>query len=70
MSVLNVYLYTISAQQLGIYSQRDWTNFIDKTKYNQLVDDSALEFEKAQAVNLEILAKQAQLQPHFSQLKN
>ena len=39
-------------------------------KFNQLVDDSAENFEVAQAVNFADLAKQAQLQAQFSQLKS
>ena len=40
-----------SAQQLGIYSQHDWTKSIDKMNFNQLVDDAAEKFEVAQALN-------------------
>ena len=29
-----------AAQQLGIYSRRDWSDSIDKMKFNQLVDDA------------------------------
>ena len=38
-------------------------------KFYQLVDDTAEKFEVARAVNLADLAKQAQLQAHFSQLR-
>ena len=58
-----------TAQQLGIYSQHDWTKSIDKMKFNQLVDDAAEKFEVAQAVNFADFAKQAQLQAQFSQLR-
>ena len=57
------------ALQLGIYSQHDWTKSIDKMKFNQLVDDVAEKFEVARAVNFADLAKQAQLQAQFSQLR-
>ena len=30
-----------TAQQLGIFSKREWTNSIDKMKYNQIADDAA-----------------------------
>ena len=46
-----------TAQQLGIYSQHDWTNSIDKMKFNQLVDDALEKFQAAQAVNFADLAK-------------
>ena len=49
-----------AAQQLGIYSQRDWTDSIDRMKFNQLVDDAAEWFETAQAVYVADLAKPAQ----------
>ena len=55
-----------TAQQLGIYSQHDWTKSIVKMKLNQLVDDAAEKFE----VNFADFAKQAQLQAQFSQLQN
>ena len=55
------------AQQLGIYSQHDWTKSIEKTKFNQLVDDAAIKFVVARAINFADLAKQAQLQAQFSQ---
>ena len=54
-----------TAQQLGVYSQHDWTKSIDKMKVNQLVDDAAEKFDVARAVNFTDLAKQAQ----FSQLR-
>ena len=57
------------AQQLGIYSQHDWTKSIDKMKFNQLVNDAAEKFEVARAVNSADLAKQAHLQAQFSQLR-
>ena len=38
-------------------------------KFNQLVDDAAEKFDVARAVNFADLAKQAQLQPQFSQLR-
>ena len=38
-------------------------------KFNQLVDDAAEKFEVARAVNFADLAKQAQLQAQFSQLR-
>ena len=38
-------------------------------KFNQLVDEAAENFEVARAVNFEDLAKQAQLQAQFSQLR-
>ena len=44
------------AQHLGIYSQRDWTDSIDKLKFNKILDD-AEKFEVAQAVNFTDLAK-------------
>ena len=59
-----------TAQQLGIYSRRNWTNSIYMNKFNQLVDDAAKKFEVAQAVNFADLAKQAQLQAKFSQFKS
>ena len=37
-----------TAQQLGIYSQRHWTDSIDKMKINYLVDDAAEEFDVAE----------------------
>ena len=46
-----------TAQQLGLYRQRDWTNAIDKMKFKQLVDDTAEKIEVAQAINF---AEQAQ----------
>ena len=58
-----------TAQQLGIYSQRDWTNLVDKTKFNQSKDDAAKNFEVAQAVIFADIAKQAQLQAQVSQLQ-
>ena len=58
-----------TAQQLGIYSQHDWTESIDKMKFNHLVDNAAEKFEVARAVNVADLAKQAQLQAQFSQLR-
>ena len=58
-----------TAQQLGIYSQHDWSKSIDKMKFNQLDDDAADKFEVAQAVNFADLAKQAHLQSQFSQLQ-
>ena len=58
-----------TAQQLGIYSQHDWTNSVDSKKFNQLVDDAAEKFEVARAVIFADLAKQAQLQAQFSQLR-
>ena len=59
-----------TAQQLGIYSQHDWTKSIDKMKFKQLVDDAAEHFEVARAVNFaDHLAKHAQLQAHFLQLR-
>ena len=39
-------------------------------KFNQLVDDAAEKFEAALTVNFADLAKQAQLQAQFSQLRN
>ena len=36
-----------TAQQLGIYSQHDWTISIDKMQFNQLVDDTAVKLEVA-----------------------
>ena len=48
-----------TAQQLGIYSQHDWTKSIEKLKFNQLVDDKVEKFEVVQAVNFADLAKQA-----------
>ena len=59
-----------TATKLGIYSQRDWNNPIDKMKFNQLVDDAAEKFEVAQDVNFAHLAKQEQLQAQFSQLQS
>ena len=56
--------------QIGVYSQNDWTKSIDKTKFNQLVDDAAQKFEVAQAVNFANLVKLAQLQAQFSQLQS
>ena len=44
-----------TAQQVGIYSQHDWTKSIDKMKFNQLVDDAAEKFEVERAVILQIL---------------
>ena len=38
-------------------------------KFNQLVDDAAENFEVARTVNFADLAKQAQLQAKFSQLR-
>ena len=38
-------------------------------KFNPLVDDAAEKFEVARAVNFADLAKQAQLQEQFSQLR-
>ena len=38
-------------------------------KFNQLVDDAAKKFEVARVVKFEDLAKQAQLQAQFSQLR-
>ena len=38
-------------------------------KFNQLVDDAAEKFEVAHAVTIADLAKQAQLQAQFSQLR-
>ena len=38
-------------------------------KFNQLVDDAVKKFEVARAVNFADLAKQAQLQAQFSQLR-
>ena len=38
-------------------------------KFNQLVDDAAEKFEVARAVNFADLAKKAQLQAEFSQLR-
>ena len=38
-------------------------------EFKQLVDEAAEKFEVAQAVNFADLAKQAQLQAHFSQLR-
>ena len=38
-------------------------------KFNQLVDDAAEKFEVARAVNFAELAKRAQLQEQFSQLR-
>ena len=58
------------AQQLGIYSQRDWTNSIVRVKFNQLVDDAAKKFEVAQAVNFAYHANEAKLQAQFSQLQS
>ena len=58
-----------TAQQLGIYTQHDWTRSIDKMKFNQLVYDAAEKFEVSQAVNFADFAKQAQLQAQFSQLQ-
>ena len=58
-----------TAQQLGIYSQHDWTKSVDKMRFNKLVDDAAEKFEVARAVNFEDLAKQAQLQAQFSRLR-
>ena len=58
-----------TAQQLGIYSQHNWNKSIDKMKINQLVEDAAEKFEVARAVNFADLAKQAQLQAEFSQLR-
>ena len=57
-----------TAQQLGIYSQHDWTKSVDKMRFNQLVDDAAEKLEVARAVNFADLAKQAQLQARFSRL--
>ena len=59
----------LTEQQLGIYSQHEWTKSIDKMKFNQLVDDAAEKFEVARAVNFADPAKPAQLQAHFSQLR-
>ena len=59
-----------TAQQLGVYSQHDWTKSINKRKFNQLVDDAAANTEVAQAVNFADLAKQAQLHAQFSQLRS
>ena len=42
---------------------------LDKTKFNQLVDDTARKFEVAQAVDFADLAKQAQLRAQFSQFQ-
>ena len=39
-------------------------------KFNQLVDDAAEKFEVARAVNFADIAKQAQLQAQFSQLRS
>ena len=39
-------------------------------KFNQLVDDAAEKFERAQAVYFADLAKQAHLQAQFSQLQS
>ena len=39
-------------------------------KFNQLRDGAAEKFDVAQAVNFEDLAKQAQLQAHFSHLQS
>ena len=50
-----------TARQLGIYSQKDWTNPTKKMNLNQLVDDAARKFAVAQAINFADLAKQAQL---------
>ena len=58
-----------TAQQLGIYSQHHRTKSIDKMKFNQLVDGAAEKFEVARAVYFADLAKQAQLQAQFSQLR-
>ena len=56
----------LTAQQLGIYSQHNWTISVDNMKFNLLVDDAAEKIEVARAVNF---AKQAQLQVQFSQLR-
>ena len=45
-----------TGKQIGIYSQRDWTNSIDKIKFNQLVDDVAEKCEVAHAANFAELA--------------
>ena len=58
-----------TAQQLGIYNQHDWTKSIDRMKFNQLFDDAAEKIKVARAVNFADLAKQAQLQAQFSQLR-
>ena len=59
----------LTAQQLGIYSQKDWNKSIDKMKFNQLVDDAAEKFEVVRAVNFADLTKRAQLQAQFPQLR-
>ena len=58
-----------TTKELVIYSQRDWTNSIDKWKFNELVDNAAGKFEVAQTVNYKELEKQAQLQALISQLQ-
>ena len=57
-----------TAQQLGIYSQHDWTKTIDKMKFNQLVDDAAEKFDVAQAVNFAISENKnnSQLQSEYN----
>ena len=37
------------------YSQRDWTNSIDKMKFNQLVDEAAEKFELAHNISINCL---------------
>ena len=54
-----------TAQQLGIYSQHDWTKSIDNMKFNQLIEN----FDVAQAVIFADLAQQAQVQAQFRQLR-
>ena len=62
-------LAEFTAHQLGIHRQIDWTNSIDNMKFNQLVGNAAETIAVAQAINIADLAKQAQLQARFSQLK-
>ena len=58
-----------NAQQLGNYSQRDWTNSKDKMKFNQLLDDATEKLEVEQVVKFSDLAKQAEFHANFSYYK-
>ena len=57
------------AQQLGIYSQRHWTNSINKVEFNQLVDDAAEKFEIVKAVNLQTLQNKHKYKHNFNNYK-
>ena len=61
MKVKNASPMPISLLNNLAYSQRDWTNSIDKVKFNQLVNEAAEKFELAHNISINSLLTEKNL---------